>query len=466
MACGTDFEPFWQLSVDLLCVAGFDGYFKRLSSSWTDALGYPLAVLLAEPYLDFVHPDDHDATITAARTLPDGRVVQSFCNRYRRQDGSYRWLEWNASPDPERGLIYAVAHDVTEQRAAMEITESLAAALSQAAEAIFMTDTRGTIIYCNQAFQTITGYSLDEALGRSANLLRSDYHADDYFAEMWGTISAGQIWHGQLHNRRRDGTDYVVKAAIAPVRGRHGDIVAYVSTQQDITAELELRQRLAQSHALATAGQLVTGVAHDFRNILAAMRSFIQLTEQSCDQATLAEAVADLGELAERGDGLASQLVAFARQETAEPEPADLNQLVREAARLLRRTLPASIHIELDLDDSLPPVTLVPGRMQQVLLNLAINARDAMPAGGHLRFVTRRHDSDATLTVSDTGEGIPPALLGRIFDPFFTTKQDRGGSGIGLATVAEIVRSVNGHIDVRSQPGAGTVFELRLPTAG
>jgi PAS domain S-box-containing protein len=459
-------EVVWDIAFDLLCVVGFDGRIQHASRSWTTTLGYPLDELIGAPHDGFVHPDDVHLARSAARTLPDGRNVLAYAQRWRHKDGSWRRLRWQAVPCPERQATWAAARDVTDEDTRLDVGLRLVTAVEQAADAIFITDAAGTIVYCNQAFEQTTGYSADEAVGRRPGFLRSGVHDAAFYDELWTTIRAGRTWHGRITNRRRDGSLYVVRATITPLFDATGQVAEYVATQQDITAELDLQQRLARAEAMRAVGQLVAGVAHDFKNLLTGVRSFAQVASQTCgDRPEMAEPVRDLDAIADRGMELIQQLVDFVRQDAAEPTAVDLNQVVRDAARLLRRTFDRGIQIRLDLAPDLPPLRIVPVRLQQVLLNLALNARDAMPTGGCLTIGTARAEQpgEVLLAVSDTGCGIPPELRDRVFDPFFTTRRAAGGTGLGLATVADIVRASRGRIDVDSAPECGTVFRLYLP---
>jgi PAS domain S-box-containing protein len=338
-----------------------------------------------------------------------------------------------------------------------------------------VTDSNGSIRYVNHAFEAITGYAAHEVLGQNPRLLKSDEQDPWFYQQLWQTIQDGEIWRGQLVNKRRDGTLYTARSTIVPVLNTLGAVVQFVCLQEDVTGEIELQRRLARAETLEVVGQLAAGVAHDFNNILAVVVAYVELLADSL--ASDDERQRDLTELTDtamRGAGLVRQLLLFSHESGDEPEPLDLDAAVTEVAKMLGRTIGEDLDLHLDLAGDLPPILASRVQLQQVLMNLAVNARDAMPKGGKLRLETRllpRADAllepdepdEVLLSVSDTGCGMAPEVAAHIFEPYFTTKESRGGTGLGLATVYGIVTKSGGRIEVHSAPGAGTCFELFFP---
>jgi PAS domain S-box-containing protein len=352
-----ELDRFFTLSLDMLCIAGFDGYFRRLSPAWERTLGFSVAELQAKPFLYFVHPDDREKTGAAADQLQVGQDVILFENRYRCKDGTYRWIEWKATSFPDRQLIYAVARDVTERK--------------------------------------------------------------------------------------------------------------------------QLEAQVMQAQKMESVGRLAGGVAHDFNNLLTAISGY---TELVLDELTPTDPIrADMFEIqrtARRAATLTHQLLAFAREQTSEPRVLNLNDLILNMDRLLRRLIGADVELVTLPATQLDQVRVDPGQIEQIIVNLALNARDAMPDGGKLMIETanvyldshyaRQHigvaeGAHVMLAVSDTGMGMDEDVQQHIFEPFFTTKQQGKGSGIGLATCYGIVRQHSGHILIYSEAGLGTTIKVYLP---
>ncbi|BCS30996.1 hypothetical protein TBR22_A01950 [Luteitalea sp. TBR-22] len=346
----------WNASPDPVCIAGFDGYLHQVNPAWTERLGWTAEELRARPWLDFVHPDDVEATMAAGTRVRRGEPVMNFVNRYRTRDGKYRWFLWNTVSLPERGQLFGFIRDITEQR--------------------------------------------------------------------------------------------------------------------------RLEEQVRQAQKMEAIGQLAGGVAHDFNNLLTVINGYTALLlADVATPATQKESLTAVREAGERAAALTAQLLAFSRKAIVEPRVLDLREAVEGSLRLLRRLIGEDVKLETSFEPNLPKVRIDPGQLEQVLLNLAVNARDAMPTGGLLRVTATEAQvaigtSDLTdvppgayvrLTVSDSGAGMTEAVKSHIFEPFFTTKGIGKGTGLGLATVYGIVRQAGGTILVETALGQGTSFHVLLP---
>ncbi len=374
--------------------------------------------------------------------------------------------------------------DVTGRRDAEKHRDLLATAVEAAGEAVVITDLNGVIQYVNPAFETITGYGRDEAIGAKPSILSSGEQGEEFYAALWSTITAGRVWMGNFTNRRKDGSLYEEESSISPVRDPlTGRIVNYVAIKRDVTRERSLQAQLHATQRFESLGRIAGAVAHDFNNLLTVVDASATLARAHVLEDS--EAVDELeliSSAAQRGSTLTRQLLAFARHQRLEPEILDLADVVRGMEALLRRLLGEGTGLSLGLDGEEPrTVEADRGQLEQVLLNLASNARDAMPGGGTLRIdlgrevVERPLTLDAgslrdiapgryvTLTVSDTGCGMDGGTIARAFEPFFTTKPDGRGTGLGLSTVYGIVRQSGGYTRLRSEPGRGTSITLLLP---
>ncbi len=353
----------------------------------------------------------------------------------------------------------------TEQRLSLQ-----SAVMESAANAIAVTDPDATIEWVNPAFTRLTGYRLNEAVGKSTRILNSGKQTTAFYAELWRTILAGKVWRGEMINRRKDGSLYAERMTITPVlasgsSGGTGTIDHFVAVKEDVTAVRQMEEQLRRAQRMEAVGRLAGGVAHDFNNLLQAMLGITQLARlQGGDLATIQNQLQELEELLHRGAQLSQQLLLFSRREEIKAEPLDLNQVIRDTVKLLGRLLGANVTLAMELSPEALPVLADPGQIGQVWMNLAVNATDAMPDGGTLTVRSgRRGDSDVWFSVSDTGHGIPDDIRDHIFEPFFTTKADRRGTGLGLAVVHGIVTQHGGEVEVASTVGKGTTFRVLLP---
>ena len=360
--------------------------------------------------------------------------------------------------------------------------ERLLAAIDQVGESVMITNLDGTIAYVNPAFEAVSGFSRAEVVGQNPRLLKSGVQDREVYRALWQTISSGRTWQGRLVNRRKDGRLYTEDATISPVRDAAGVITSYVGVKRDVTHQLELEAQLRQAQRMESIGRLAGGVAHDFNNLLSVILSYtgFALTRLPKGQA-LHDDLLEVQLAGERAAALTRQLLAFSRKQVLKPVVLELGQVLAEMDKLLRRTLGEDIELVLAQAPALALVKADPGQLEQVLLNLAINARDAMPGGGRLTITTANVDLDAAhverhvgaqlgphvmLAVSDTGVGMDEQTQSRIFEPFFTTKEPGKGTGLGLSTVHGIVQQSGGSITVTSTPGQGSSFQIYLPRHG
>ena len=378
-----------------------------------------------------------------------------------------------------KSIILATVRDITERKRVQESHDRLALAVEQAAETIVITNTEGTILYANPAFEQTTGYTRAEALGQNPRLFKSGKHDAEFYRRMWDVLNRGEVWNGHFINKRKDGTLYEEEATISPIRDATGKIINFVAVKRDVTHEVELEAQFRQAQKLEAIGQLAGGVAHDFNNILAIISMQASLLKSggglSAAQLNFAD---EIGTTVDRAAALTRQLLLFSRREAPQLRDLDWSEAVTDTTKMLRRILGETIKVQLNLAAEPMFIHADAGMMDQLLMNLAVNARDAMPVGGRLVIETTGVEIDAfaaaqsvqarpgsfvCLSVSDSGGGIPPEVLPRIFEPFFTTKGVGQGTGLGLATVFGIVQQHKGWIDVHTEAGQGTTFKVYLP---
>jgi two-component system cell cycle sensor histidine kinase/response regulator CckA len=356
------------------------------------------------------------------------------------------------------------ASELERRRAERQISLQ-STVLGAVANAVLITDTAGTIQWINPAFTRLTGYTSDEAVGQSTRLLRSGVQEPAAYADLWRTVLAGEVWRGELVNRRKDGSLYHEQMTITPVRDAGGDVRHFVAVKEDVTERRRIDARMRDAQRLEAVGRLAGGVAHDFNNLLQAMLGLNDgLRMLGVEPPGAREQLDELEQLLHRGKLLARQLLLFSQQEEPRAERCDLNEVVTTTAQLLRHLVRENVQVVLDLAGE--PLDLVADRAQlgQVWMNLAMNAVDAMPEGGRLTVRSGREGrTHVWFSVEDTGHGIPDDVREHIFEPFFSTKDDHRGTGVGLAVVHGIVTGHRGRVDVTTTVGAGSCFRVVLP---
>jgi len=378
-------------------------------------------------------------------------------------------------------LLFCIDVDLSERKRAEAERLRLAMAVEQAAEAVVIRDADRVIRYVNPAFERMTGYARDEVVGADPRAFRGGVHDDAFFDEVWATVARDGVWTGRITNRRKDGALVETEATVSAVRDASGAITNYVSLKRDITREVQLEEQLRQAAKMEAIGQLAGGIAHDFNNLLAGILGYATvITEETDAGSPTHSAAATIARTTRRAADLAQQLLGFARRGKFRNEPIDLHRTVDDVIHLLRRTIDKRIAISSHFAPEQVVVLGDPGQMEQVFLNLGLNARDAMATGGELTFEARVVDvaeDDPTkdpaappgryvmVSVADTGHGIAEGIRDRIFEPFFTTKEPGEGTGMGLATVYGIVTNHGGWVRVESEPGHGATFTVALPLA-
>ena len=441
------------------------------------------AEVLGKTDFDFFPPEQAAVFHADDQQVLNGQPVFNREEKLTRPDGTVLWLltskvPLRAAAGQVTGLV-GFNLDITERKRLAEAHDRLATAVEQTDESIVITDTCGTILYVNPAFEKNTGYTRAEVLGQNPRMLKSGKHDSEFYHRMWEVLERGEVWTGHFINKRKNGTLYEEEATLSPIRDAAGQIINYVAVKRDVTREVQLEAQLRQSQKMEAIGQLAGGVAHDFNNILAIIQMQASLLKDSGDlSAEQLEMADEIGATVERAAALTRQLLLFSRRETLQMRELDLSAAIANLTKMLRRVLGETVMMQVNLSAQPMFVHADEGMIEQVLLNLAVNARDAMPKGGRLVISTAGVEFDelsatqcasarpgafVCLSVGDTGCGIPPKILPRIFEPFFTTKDVGKGTGLGLATVFGIVQRHEGWINVYSEVGLGTTFKIYLP---
>ena len=377
--------------------------------------------------------------------------------------------------------IVHVATDITAIKESEDDRIRLKAAIDQASETVVITDVKGSIQYVNPAFEKLTGYSREEAIGQNPKILNSGKLDPQFFKKMWAELTQGHVWKGRLINRKKDGSLFEEEATISPVRNQEGRISNFVAVKRDVSKEVSLEKQLRQAMKMEAIGTLAGGIAHDFNNILAAIIGFSEIAK---DQLSPDDPIRDdLDQVLTAGSRaavLVKQILTFSRQGEEELKPLNIHIIIKEVLKLLRASLPTTIEVKEDIDTACGIILADPTQLHQVLMNLCTNAKHAI--GGQIgtlsvslreKKVTEtetiedcpqlKRGTYLDLEISDTGCGMDGLTMANIFDPFFTTRKIGKGTGLGLSVVHGIIKQHKGEISVSSVINQGTTFHIYLP---
>lgn len=470
-------------SADPIIVYDMKGNVQYLNPAHTELFGWTLDEV-AGKRLDTVPEWDRKTTrAIIEKIVKTGNTNRSYETQRLTRDGRTVDVSISASRyhdhDGNPAGILVIIQNISRRKKAQEVQRRLATAIEQAAEAVVITDSSAVIQYVNPAFEKVTGFLSSEVLGQKPSILKSGMHDDDFYRQLWSTINSGMVWSGRFINKRKDESLYYEDATISPVRDFSGQINNFVAVKRDVTETIDLTRQLLHSQKMEAIGTLAGGIAHDFNNLLQVVMGYCEILKGSPNR-TEADC-SDLDKIyaaGKRGAELVSKLLTFSRNEQVKLLPTDLNMEIIQIRDLLARTIAKSIEIKLELSDNLDQVYADRSQLAQLIMNLAVNARDAMPDGGTLlirtenayinddycrQFLKAAPGPYVCLIVSDTGTGMDKCTMDHIFEPFFSTKEVGKGTGLGLATVYGIVTNHGGHITCSSERAKGSTFTIYFP---
>ena len=461
-----------------ICIADKQGVVLYYNEMFTECFGYTRAdtptidhwarqaykdTAVREKHMRDWHREVNQAMREEVPTRP--RVYQLTC-----KNGSPRQVEITTRPTGR--YLISVFNDLTDRLQSEDQLRKLSRAVEQCPVSIFITDAQGRIEYVNPRFTELTGYQPGEALGKNPRFLKSSEAPPELFRQLWKTITAGHDWHGEMHNRKKNGELYWERTLISPIFDKDAQTIThFLALKEDISVQKQLEQQLRQSQKMEAMGLLASGVAHDFNNVLTVIQGNAEMMLQAkLTTQEFVEHAAQIATASERGANLTRQLLMFSRKQVLQPVNLDLNRVAAQMTKMLQRILGEDITLFSHYAANLPAIKGDAGMIEQIILNLAVNARDAMPNGGHLTITTTGDCLDnnspaVCLTIADNGCGIPQDIISHIFEPFFTTKEIGKGTGLGLATVFSIVQQHQGKLEAVSETGRGTTFRIKFPRA-
>ncbi len=473
---------FTKFAVDHAAVAIYwlnhEGRFVLANQAALEMLDYSMSELsecsisdidphmVREQWLAFLKKmrTQHDATIETRLYAQSGKIipVELTLNYYQLDNLEY---------------VLCFARDISDRHRSEDENSRLAIAVEQAAESIMITDIESKILYVNPAFEKVSGYSKEEISGQTPRFLHSGKHDKAFYHELSTTIMSGKSWHGHFTNRRKDNTLFEEEATITPIKDKKGQIINFVAVKRDVTHESDLEKQFYHAQKMDAIGRLAGGVAHDFNNLLTIINGYCELMMKSIKPSDpLNGHVQQIIKAVKRASTHTKQLLAFSRRQPMEQKVLDLNASLMDMVSVLKRLVTENIELVTRFKENIGNIKADPAEVEQIIVNLVVNARDAMPKGGKLVIETSavaidekycRNHIDARpgkyvlLTLQDTGSGMSEEVRSRIFEPFYTTKEH--GTGLGLSTVFGIVRQSNGHVECYSEEGKGTLFKIFLP---
>jgi PAS domain S-box-containing protein len=461
-----------------------DGKIVTANKSLADMLGYDVVEDLINRDIAndvYYNKEERHKLIKEYDTKGQGSVTNLEI-LWKKKDGSPVWimLTAHAIKDKSGKTIYyeGFVYDITEQKRAEENIRMLSRAMEQSPASVIITDLEGKIEYVNPKFTQATGYTSAEALGLNPRVLKSGETSDKEYKQLWEAITSGNEWRGEFHNKKKNGEFYWEYASISPIKDVSGKITHYLAVKEDITEKKMLEQQFFRTQRLESIGTLAGGIAHDLNNVLAPILLSVELLNRRHSDEATKQLLRSMESSALRGKDIIKQVLTFARGVEGHHVSIDVRHLVKEMDNIIMETFPKNIKKIINIPKDLLTIVGDATQVHQVLLNLCINARDAMPHGGTLSITASNIQIDAQyarmnmnarqgtyvlLNVADTGTGIPPEILGRIFEPFFTTKEVGKGTGLGLSTVYTIIKNHGGFLEVQSELGKGTTFKVHFP---
>ena len=463
-------------SLDVICSFDSEGRFVQLNKACESVWGYTVEELLGTAYIDKVLPQDQERTAKEAKRIMAGRSTQSFENRYRKKNGEITHLQWAAHWSQTEEVMFCVARDITEVKRNAERIAEQASLLDKAQDAILVRDLTHSITYWNQSAERLYGWTAEEVLGRSS--LDVLYRDKTRFLKAQSELLAKGEWVGELEHFTKAGESLAVEGHLTLVLDEMGNPKSVLSIGTDLTQRKLMEQQFLRAQRMESLGTLAGGIAHDLNNVLSPILMAVELLKFDESDPERLDTLQLVESSAKRGADTVRQLLSFARGVPGRRIDVHVPLLIKDVVKITRDTYPKNFEIVSVVPDDLWAVQADATQLHQVLLNLCVNARDAMPSGGKITILAENtmvdEDYVATnveakvgphleISVEDQGTGMEKQVLDQIFDPFFTTKELGKGTGLGLSTTLATVKSHGGFLRVFSEQGVGSKFTIYIP---
>jgi len=474
----------YDLSPIGIALTSMDGQYIDYNQAFQNICGYPKEELNKLDYWALTPKKYESEELKQLESLQKHRKYGPYEKEYIRKDGTPIPIRLNGmlvTGKDSKEYIWSLVEDISESKAAEDKLRKLSRAIEQAGESVIITDKQGTIEYVNSSFTKITGYLAEEVLGKNPRVLKSGNQNPEYYTRLWKTITSGKVWQRAIVDRRKDGTQYPALMTISPILNEGGEVTHYVSVQQDMTAHATLEEKFRQAQKMEALGILVGGIAHDFNNMLAGMTGNLYLAKKKVENLPdVIEKLDNTLKLSFRAAEMIKNLLVFARKDTVQMKPFGLTSFIKQASKLCETSLPESIEINNEYSNEKLMVMGDATQLQQVLMNLLNNSRDALIGVSNPTvsikleafeademFLNKHPDSGsktfAHLIVRDNGCGISDGDLQRVFEPFYTNKEVGKGTGLGLSMVYGAIESHGGIIEIESAIKSGTSVHIYIP---
>jgi len=466
---------------DALYVLDPEGRILYVSPAIEAITGHEPSELIGSRIADYLHPEDVPVAREGIEGVLSGRLLPKELRVFAKS-GQLKWVRVSSRPVPTPGGLVAlqgVLTDITERKAADRRIEFLSSIVESLKDAVVVTDADRRITYVNDAALRLFGYDRGELLGEEFGVLFRTLGRRGGVWNLEEALADRDLADVEMQFKKKDGTLFTDEMRVSVMRNDGGEVICYVSLHRDVTEKKRLRQELLHSQKMEAVGTMAGGIAHDFNNLLTAIIGYSEMAVASCEEESrLRVDIQEINRTAKRAAWLTKRLLSFSRKQEIDLAPVDPSAMIVDLEELLRRLVPGDIEVVSEIDAGLGRVEADASQIEQVIVNLVTNARDAMPDGGRITLAATcvTLDEEACrgvagakpgrwvrLTVSDTGRGMDREVQKRIFEPFYTTKEAGRGTGLGLSVAYGIVANHRGWISVRSEPGVGSEFSVYLP---
>ena len=472
-----------DLSPDSIIVFSRVGTIAEVNQGACRLLGVRDDQLLNVSVYDLCAADERDRLKNLVEASLNGQSTVSGRTKFHSMTGRMVDVDLSVSRYPQnskarRQYCVLIGRDISEEKKKELDLLRFSNIAHYTVNPLEITDVNGRIIYVNPAFERTSGYSREELIGRNPNIFGSHKHPKAFWERMWKTITSGNVWTGEIENRRKDGEPFFTQLLISPIIDAEGKTIGYFGVHRDITGQKHLEQQLIHAQKMESIGLLAAGIAHEVGNPLTSISSLVQVIQRTTEDDFTQEKLELIKSQITRISRIIRDLVDFSRRSSYEVQLTDINKNIREAVEIVRVGRKAkAISFSVELDESIPMLPLVPDQMEQVFINILINAVDAIhsDSDSRSREGTRSKnraeistkstvaDEHVVITIADNGRGISEDHLPKIFEPFFTTKKVGEGTGLGLWVSYGLIKSFQGNIMVESIEGEGTTFTITLP---
>ena len=484
----TELRVLFDLMPALIFFKDTENGILRVNKRFAETVGKSVEEIEGKPYLEIHSQEAAKYYADDLEVIRSGAPKLGIIETLRDREGKELWMQTDKVPvcDKEGKVIGIVVmcQDITERNRAEETLRLLNSAVLQSREAILITDATldlpgPRVVFVNPAFTKMTGYTAEEVIGKTPRILQGPLTDKTVLSRLRHSLARGELFEGETINYRKDGTEFDLEWQAAPIRDAGGTITHFLALQRDITARKRFEAQMFQSQKMETVGRLAGGVAHEFNSIMTAIIGQSELMIGDLPAGgSLAKSAIEISKAAGRAAMLTRQLLAYGRKQFLQPETLDLNRLIASMDGVLHHLMGGGVDTQVVTDSALHAVKADAGQIEQVIMNMAMNARDAMPNGGNLTLETANVSFDqesvgrypelkpgdyVMLAITDTGSGMSPDVRGRVFEPFFSTKEVGQGTGLGLSTCYGIIKQSGGHISVYSEIARGSTFKIYLP---